>query len=78
MQQCNLCGLFVRVSTAKYIESNDCKECAEKRRLHFQANRQDLARELLFTVNGAGIDKVYNVRKEYDHYKCNEVQKYLC
>jgi exonuclease III len=59
LPRCDLCGFFGNaVGTDSHKETVDCKKFAERRRQHFQAKRQESAREVSFTVNGTSINRV--------------------
>jgi len=64
LSQCRLCGFFGKTADSDgHRETLSCQKFAEKRRQHFQAQRQTRARaEVTFQVGGQAINRVGQFR----------------
>jgi hypothetical protein len=58
LPQCENCGLFQRIVDLKHKMSGDCKRATKSRKARSDEKRQQLERELTFTVLGTPIERV--------------------
>jgi hypothetical protein len=59
LPQCRQCGFFGKqVLKESHMSSDACKQAGEKRGRFIQAMRQEIAKEITYTVNGITINRV--------------------